>query len=365
MAEGADYTISPDNIHLESSLPMNLPERDITIDLAKGFAIFLVVLGHAIQYSFGPEWTSSQAFFENGLFKAIYSFHMPLFMLISGYLFYGSNKKDFKDLVVSKLKGIGIPMVSFVLICNGPAILRYWARFDFLHSLTFLVSRVFYGMTMWFLLSLLMNMLIVALITRVFKRRFHIYVAFALVFIASLFIPDSIILSVHKFMFPFFCIGYIVKENAVDVYKYSKNVFFMGVLTVLSVLCILWFDRDTYIYTTGFSIKGKGIGQLFIDCKRTLIGLVVSFTVLQYVHLFAEHCRANLFVHLGQISLFIYGTNMVIDTFYKVLLSKMGVSIGFNYIAPALFTMGVILLAVLVYNVISKNKVTRLLFLGK
>ena len=30
---------------------------------------------------------------------------MPLFMMISGYLFYSSNKKDFKPLMISKLRG--------------------------------------------------------------------------------------------------------------------------------------------------------------------------------------------------------------------------------------------------------------------
>lgn len=47
------------------------------IDQLKGIAIFLVVLGHLIGHNAGS---------GNGLWTFIYSFHMPLFMFISGYL---------------------------------------------------------------------------------------------------------------------------------------------------------------------------------------------------------------------------------------------------------------------------------------
>ncbi|ROT03695.1 hypothetical protein ED388_12660 [Muribaculaceae bacterium Isolate-007 (NCI)] len=48
------------------------------IDCLKGFAIFLVVLGHVVQnYNLMDSW----------IFRIIYSFHMPLFMFMSGYCF--------------------------------------------------------------------------------------------------------------------------------------------------------------------------------------------------------------------------------------------------------------------------------------
>ena len=97
-------------------IPLCCNNRDTTLDIAKGLLIILVVLGHAIQYSFGTEYTQSREFFSNIVFKTIYSFHMPLFMLISGYLFHNSNKKDFKTLMVSKLIAIGIPMISTPLL---------------------------------------------------------------------------------------------------------------------------------------------------------------------------------------------------------------------------------------------------------
>ncbi|MBU3583489.1 acyltransferase family protein [Polynucleobacter sp. 15G-AUS-farblos] len=53
------------------------PNRDVFLDIAKGMAIILVVLGHVIQ--------GSSANFDDLLgFKMIYSFHMPLFIFLSG-----------------------------------------------------------------------------------------------------------------------------------------------------------------------------------------------------------------------------------------------------------------------------------------
>ena len=52
-------------------------QRIVFIDQLKGIAIFGVVLGHLIGHNAGS---------DNGLWTFIYSFHMPLFMFISGYL---------------------------------------------------------------------------------------------------------------------------------------------------------------------------------------------------------------------------------------------------------------------------------------
>ena len=61
--------------------------RNNFIDIIKGVAIFLMLWGHVIQYCVAK---TNIDFYENWVFKFIYSFHMPLFMLVSGYLFFYS-----------------------------------------------------------------------------------------------------------------------------------------------------------------------------------------------------------------------------------------------------------------------------------
>lgn len=54
------------------------------LDIAKGLAIVLVVLGHSIPDASAATGISSPILAD--VFKAIYSFHMPLFFFVSGFL---------------------------------------------------------------------------------------------------------------------------------------------------------------------------------------------------------------------------------------------------------------------------------------
>lgn len=71
-------------------------ERILFLDAIKGFAIFLMVLAHAIAWNF-ENWQNVVLLQDNiplntihagFIWQFIYSFHMPLFFLVSGYLLY-------------------------------------------------------------------------------------------------------------------------------------------------------------------------------------------------------------------------------------------------------------------------------------
>lgn len=79
------------------------------LDNLKGLLIILVILGHAIQFTL-PDYENAFAF------RFIYSFHMPLFFFISGYL---ANRGCFKKGVISKrVLQLLVPFVIWALI--GP-----------------------------------------------------------------------------------------------------------------------------------------------------------------------------------------------------------------------------------------------------
>lgn len=58
------------------------------IDALKGFAILTVVIGHCITDSLSSQTFPEYAALLQMMNDAIYSFHMPLFFMISGYVFY-------------------------------------------------------------------------------------------------------------------------------------------------------------------------------------------------------------------------------------------------------------------------------------
>ena len=57
---------------------LELREREKWVDAVKGFAIYLVILGHSIQYATSQDYNYA----GNTIFQIIYSFHMPLFMMM-------------------------------------------------------------------------------------------------------------------------------------------------------------------------------------------------------------------------------------------------------------------------------------------
>lgn len=83
-------------------------QRSGFLDYIRGILIITVVWGHAIQY-FSLD---AEAFYEDCVYKIIYSFHMPLFMMISGYVFYWSITRN-KSVVLLKKRvlSIGTPML--------------------------------------------------------------------------------------------------------------------------------------------------------------------------------------------------------------------------------------------------------------
>ena len=83
-----------------------MEKRNRSIDIIKGIAIYCVLWGHCIQCM-----AEDVNFFNLGAVKFIYSFHMPLFVLISGYLFFRTSQKRAIDILKSRLISLGVPFL--------------------------------------------------------------------------------------------------------------------------------------------------------------------------------------------------------------------------------------------------------------
>ena len=85
--------------------------RLVNFDIAKAIAIILVVIGHYYPEN-APEW-------YRALHSWIYTFHMPLFMFASGYI-YLSFKKDegYFTFIKKKFRRLFVPyiIVSMIII---------------------------------------------------------------------------------------------------------------------------------------------------------------------------------------------------------------------------------------------------------
>ena len=89
-------------------------KRILWIDSLKVFAILLMVWGHVLP-RLGQYAPLSMAERFNGINGVIYSFHMPLFMILSGYV--SSKLIRRQGDVLRKFRQLIVPCISLFFIC--------------------------------------------------------------------------------------------------------------------------------------------------------------------------------------------------------------------------------------------------------
>ena len=85
-------------------------KRIYALDLLKAFAIFLVVMGHVIQHCLSSDH------YDEPVYKFIYTFHMPLFMVLCGLFSWNSMGLSFGDLLKKKFLSIILPCISWGIV---------------------------------------------------------------------------------------------------------------------------------------------------------------------------------------------------------------------------------------------------------
>ena len=88
-----------------------MKQRIFTFDALKCFAIYLVIYGHCIQHL-----RDNGDVKDDLVFQLIYSFHMPLFMMVSGYFSYSSYNIPFVPFLAKKSKQLILPWLTGVAI---------------------------------------------------------------------------------------------------------------------------------------------------------------------------------------------------------------------------------------------------------
>ncbi len=270
----------------------NKGERALLPDLLRGFAIVLVVLGHCIQEGSGEAYRAGQQYFDDRLYQFIYSFHMPLFMMISGYLGWrgiaGADGRSGRiRLLKKRAASLLIPVFAWtaldyarILIVNGlrgepqPEALVFVYFYNALNNL-------------WFLWAVWWCFLVVLVMHHFLRDSIVIYV---LGFLALFVIPDGLGLGAYKYMLPYFLFGYYVHDHIQRTGGKADGMpkaWTVGLLGLVFAGLFLCYDRDSFIYLTGYKLIGKPMGrQLWIDLYRLLVGFAGSlFFVLlwQYI----------------------------------------------------------------------------------
>jgi len=239
---------------------MNLrTERLEFVEVCKGFAIFLVVFGHIVKS--GTSWSPDWYEFIKGM---VYKFHMPLFMGLSGYLFFyvdapAKAMKNYSEFLKKRFARLLLPFFVFAFsVFFAKLIMSLWFDVDekprglssLLNVFVFNTesSPVFY---LWYLVALFFISLIVPVLLK--------YTSALIVFLLSLIvyffsIPDVFYINRVFWFLPFFMMGGLFFKYEQVFFRNQKIVFWFSML--LFLMGLYFFERQPwgYLICGGFSI---------------------------------------------------------------------------------------------------------------
>jgi len=209
------------------------------IDTAKGIGIFLVVLGHN---SIPPV-----------VFSYFFSFHMPLFFFLSGFLFSSAANLNFQDFFLKKTKTLLAPylFLGFLVYSYWLAVVQKFslANSDLLKPLADLLYGSVHLDTiftpLWFLLSLFLTELFFFIIVKKFPKFYLIpvlvlsLIGFLTTFGAFKNLPWSVNTSLIALIF--FGLGYYLKNNSKDLINNLTKNRLVVLITIIFLLMSVWF----------------------------------------------------------------------------------------------------------------------------
>lgn len=268
-------------------------QRNKTSDVIRGFAIITVILGHCIQQGNGLAYYTDSLYWSNKLYQFIYSFHMPLFMILAGWFAFFSFSKVEGDRKAQR-KLLGSRVVRYVLP------ILFWTVFEYVRGYILNVRHgnetahfpeiipMFFKTfitNLWFLWAVLICFLVVYVMHFYLRDNVWIYlVLYLLMFV----ITDEYNIGVYKYMAPYYICSFYVNMNkdrllaskwGSKVSEAYKNRGWLFVLISAAIFggLFLFYRERAFIYLSGYKLsRATWLSQGIVDMYRMVIGFAGS-----------------------------------------------------------------------------------------
>lgn len=334
---------------------MSTAKRDIYWDIVKGVAIFLVVLGHSLQYLY----IDTEYSHTDYLFNFIYSFHMPLFMAVSGYFAHSSLSKPIVEVLKRKFIQIMIPAITWSLLISVMVYINNPSK-SFSFSLGYWYLNALYGCYVIFLIGNFLKQ----------KSYYLVYPYILILIIWGQQLNVSHLIS----MLPFFGLGLLIRKYSSFLENKYKLIFSVT-FPLIIVISVFYPSRLYNVYSYPFLHTG-GYG---VYAVRFIIGTIGTFSMLSLIKVLIHSFpfRLQSFVSkIGMCTLGIYVVQRIIlEIMGAKLASLLYIHIKFErtiitdvifdlFIAPAI-SISVIILCMHIIKLLRKNRCVSLLFLGE
>lgn len=324
------------------------------VDVYKGILILLVVLAHSLQEVYlahGKDFTVD--WFRN----IIYSFHMPAFMAMSGYLVYNINGYSNKfKVIVKRFKQLIIPLLIWTI------------AFSFAKGTNYIGLILYPNNGYWFLWTLFFIIVIFNVVDWI-SERLHIRQEIAIVcttlilMIVQTIIPNPRFLAYEyiAYYFPFYMMGCYANK-----YKelLPKNL----VLTILLfllwfVLACYWTPNNTPPFLSGNSFIPSKILQLSYRMFVPIVFCIAMYLLVPYLKK-TSNVIWKILVEIGQISLGIYLVHMVLKRYIVQLLMHVFPTLPISMYIFVEFA-AVLIITIVLVKLLQKCDFTNRWLLGK
>lgn len=325
--------------------------RILYLDYIKAFAIILVIIGHVLQYMIWPS-----DFDEHYIWNFIYSFHMPLFMFISGVtMAMKSPNYSFGHLMKKRAVQLLLPYFVWAIIIS----LFREKDISFIWTI---IDRPSNGL--WFLWDLYFIILLSRILLLVSKRvsvllggSFSFFIIAQLLRIA---IGEHFDYSSISYYLVIYNIGFVIGAK-----KYCENLIMNKYRYCLILLAVIIIYIGTWIFyelgRDAFPMNFSTVIYKFIHiCNRLEVGIMASIMFFMLFY-FMRNWTIRFFLIIGQETLGIYAIH-----FWLIPVALMGVPlISVSMLCDTILWSSFILIGSHVtINIIHKNKYFSFMLLG-
>ena len=268
-------------------MPHMETERLECIDIAKGYLILLVVLGHLLPETLMKTW--------------IYSFHIPAFFVLSGITSNHSHSFQLKPSFFIKQKVSSIMLPLFVFEVLG--VLGRGCRFGFMHRwkgfFGDFIKLYFNNTVNWFLFAIFFCELILYYLktksTNSGRSQSKYYIIYATCLLLGTLLPSSHFFAVVSLILlgtGFIGLGSL---SAKMILKYSRKRVVIVISALMSILNAIYCER--------ISIYDHELGN-------PVLFLIMGFAGTLLVLGLSEYLTPTLIREIGKCSLWIMGTHL-------------------------------------------------------
>lgn len=252
-------------------------ERVIWIDIAKVLGIYLVILGHMV---------NDAKPIESEIFTLIYSFHMPFFFFISGYLF-RVKESQFCQFVWNKTKSIIVPYFLLNLVAAVLHIPMYIQQHhvpvqELLSCVDGRMGTAFSGAT-WFLVCLFVVMLLAYWVEKI-PLLYQILITIISAILAYCVSNHQLPFDLHLIpcSFTFFYVGRLVSGKIPNLKQYRFSLVLLPISTiVVAVLFVL-----LALYNGSVSIDGMYGETDWLFFPVAFLGIAMVVLLSQWLSIY-------------------------------------------------------------------------------